>query len=236
MATWNHMLSVHTYRRTRSHPIVVADYLHVPIEPTAAFLRDPRKCWAPLKETYTQSKDYLVPLSLNAAACPAIQDPLHGGACNEAGALHRQATRRSQVWLFDAGATLPSVTTQKNDWSGTGFLFQWYQRRGLVFDHVYAWEPKSKATVSFKAVPQELMPALHFYPDPVNPKVRRDVDRVRRGRKKVTGWGNLRRNTPTEMDGETNHTFECTRGTHCGQFNAHTCAHLPPRFCAFANV
>lgn len=41
-----------------------------------------------------------------------------------------------------------------------------------MFDHVYAWEPKSKATVSFKAVPNALLPALHFYPDPVNAKVR----------------------------------------------------------------
>lgn len=120
MSTWNHTLSVHTYRRTRQHsPSSVVDYVHVAIEPTAAFMRDPRKCWSPHKETYTQSKDYLVPLSLSAAACTAIRDPQHGGsgACTKAGALHRKATRRSQVWLFDAGATLPSVPTNKNDWS-----------------------------------------------------------------------------------------------------------------------
>lgn len=142
------------------------DFLHVPLEPTAAFMRDPRKCWEPMKETWTQSKAYLVPLSLNAAACSAIKGEL--GMCSEEGALHRQQSRRSQSWLFDAGATLPSVTTNLNDWSGTGFLFEWYAKRGIVFDHVYAWEPKTKAT-SFKAVPDKLLPALHFYPDPVKP-------------------------------------------------------------------
>ena len=190
MSTWNNALSVHTYRRTRhQQPSPVVDYLHVPIEPTAAMMRDPRKCWSPLKVTYTQSKDYLVPLSLNAAACPAIRDMHHGGsgACTEAGALHRKATRRSQVWLFDAGATLPSVTTNKYDWSGTGFLFQWFEQRGLVFDHVYAWEPKSKATVSFKAVPDALLPSLHFYPDPVNAKVRAPRKKTLFGTTQVIG-------------------------------------------------
>ena len=120
-----------------------------------------------MKETWTQSKAYLVPLSLSAAACSSIRGDL--GACSEEGAKHRQAGRRSQHFLFDAGATLPSVTTNQNDWSGTGFLFEWYAQRGIVFDAVYAWEPKTKA-VSFKAVPDALMPALHFYPDPVTHK------------------------------------------------------------------
>jgi hypothetical protein len=35
------------------------------------------------------------------------------------------------MFLFDAGATLPSVTTNKNDWSGTGFLFEWYANRSV---------------------------------------------------------------------------------------------------------
>ena len=100
----------------------------MPIEPTAAFLRDPRKCWSQMTETWTQSKDYLVPLSLDAAACPAIRGEL--GACTADGARSRQRTRRSQWFLFDAGATLPTNAHLKmNDWSGTGWLHAWCVRR-----------------------------------------------------------------------------------------------------------
>jgi hypothetical protein len=47
------------------------------------------------------------------------------------------------------------------------FVVLRYAKRGIVFDHVFAWEPKTKAT-SFRAVPDAMLPALHFYPDPVS--------------------------------------------------------------------
>jgi hypothetical protein len=188
LAHWDNIMSVYTYARTHIPAAThhgsssssssgggdsggAVDYLHVPIEPTAAFMRDPRKCWEQMSETYTQSKDYLVPMSMSAAACPAMGDH---GSCSEAGAHARQKTRRAQTFLFDAGATLPSVTTSKNDWSGTGWIHGWYKERGLVFDHVYAWEPtfgRKGSSTSFKGVPPDLLPALHFYPESVSKDV-----------------------------------------------------------------
>lgn len=61
---------------------------------------------------------------------------------------HSDERRKSQFFLFDAGATLPSVTSlgtgstaEGYKWSGTGFLYEWYKERGISFDQVYAWEP-----------------------------------------------------------------------------------------------
>jgi len=145
---------LHHHKTDSSSDSIVIEYVHIPIEPTAAYLRDPRKCIDPMKETYTQSKDYLTPLSFEAA--------LAHNSC-ELGHDVDSSDTPPQVFLFDAGATLPSVSTSKYNWSGTGWLFQWYQSRGIEFEHVFAWEP-SKKGANFDGVPAELYPTLHYYP------------------------------------------------------------------------
>jgi hypothetical protein len=131
MAAWGHALSVQTFQRRRKGRIGV-EYVHVPIEPTAAFLRDPRKCWEPKTEKFTQSKDYLAPLSIRNAACAAgIGDDrlqtrrVGGGACDAADSSRLLSNRASRAFLFDAGATLPSREVGKNRWTGTAWLFEW---------------------------------------------------------------------------------------------------------------
>ena len=111
-------LSAFTYSATLAGHSV---HVHVPIEPTASIARDPRKCWEPRTERYTQSKDHLLPLSL-------------------ASAVQRKSQR---AYLFDAGATIPTGGIS-NGWTGTTWLWGWYASRGIVFDKVFAWEPRTQ--------------------------------------------------------------------------------------------
>lgn len=50
--------------------------------------RDPRKCWDTKSETYTQSKEYLL--------------PMHGSVVEYFGSI---ANSKKKIYLFDAGAT-----------------------------------------------------------------------------------------------------------------------------------
>ena len=143
----NRALSAFTYRRTVASRV---DYVHVPIEPLAGVMRDPRKCWQPRTERYTQSKGYLLPLSHQAAtgagACPA-----------------------PRAFLFDAGATIPttvalSIGRHNGTFSGTSWLFDWYKWRGIVFDHVHAWDPNPRGELVLSAVDPKFAAALNFYP------------------------------------------------------------------------
>ena len=138
MAAWGGALSVYTFqRRIKGGEI---DFVHIPIEPTAAFMRDPRKCWEPFTERYTQSKAYLVPLSIQNIACAAsIGDDRgwnnnhisgsgalrtvtgSGGACDATGVNSEFARQGAKAVLFDAGATLPSKNGGKNTWTGTAW-------------------------------------------------------------------------------------------------------------------
>ncbi len=74
---WGESLSTFTNKVTctSSSLQTTVKYIHTPIEPTASIVRDPRKCWEQMTETYTQSKAYLIPLSgpgqpRAAAGCP----------------------------------------------------------------------------------------------------------------------------------------------------------------------
>ena len=85
---WKGALSSFTHRRscTISNGKATVTYVHTPIEPTASIVRDPRKCWEQLTETYTQSKAYLVPLSGDGRR-----------------ALSGELASSSRSFLFDAG-------------------------------------------------------------------------------------------------------------------------------------
>lgn len=107
-----------------------------------------------MSDDYTQSKAYLVPLSYQGATVSAMKtyNP------------HKShADQGSVTYLFDAGAT---VTGQHRDgelgWSGTEWIYDWYEKRGIVFDQVHAWEP-TEQTVNTAALKPGLATALHFY-------------------------------------------------------------------------
>ena len=107
-----------------------------------------------MTEQYTQSKEYLLPLSL--------QSVIHTSAyaLNPAKTL---AEQNVSTFLFDAGATLAGKKHKhSNQWTGTEWIFDWYSKRGLVFDHVYAWEPKA-AKIDTADLEPALANALHFY-------------------------------------------------------------------------
>ena len=96
---WKDVLSVFTYvyRCTVTTDIL---YIHVPVEPTAALARDPRKCWDPLSDKVTQSKAYLLPLSSKSADLNTL--------------VGLQATiPQRRAFLFDAGATVISKGTNR---------------------------------------------------------------------------------------------------------------------------
>ena len=132
-----HILSTMAY--TKHCPGQEAATVYVPIEPIAGISRDPRKCFTPMSEQYTQSKEYLLPLSLKMGACPAMH------VAGEASARDAQATGARQAFLFDAGATLEGEDSGlAKKWSGTGWIVKWYAERGIDFDHVYGWEPRRK--------------------------------------------------------------------------------------------
>jgi hypothetical protein len=107
-----------------------------------------------MTEKYTQSKEYLVPLSLKAASISATPH-FH--------ASKTPAEQNISLFLFDAGATYPSKKAENdNDWSGTGWIFDWYANRGLKFDHIYAWEPRAMQ-VDENDLDPLLASALHFF-------------------------------------------------------------------------
>ena len=181
-ASWSYVMSVYTYKRQCVHKTdgsVIEDYVHVPIEPTAALARDPRKvcayyfcfsiykfynfyifyskylqCWSPNTEEYTQSKAYLLPLSYNGAEVSAMKSYNPHKTAAEQG---------SKIYLFDAGATVAGQrrTGSTNNWSGTEWIFDWYEKRGIVFDEVHAWEPTIQ-TVNPDNLKPALAKALHF--------------------------------------------------------------------------
>ena len=136
-----------------------ARYVHVLIEPTAGIVKDPRKCWAPHSVKYSQGKEYLLPLSLDAA--------------HASGVFARHAPPPDGVapmaLLFDAGATIPTSAGAPRDagWTGTSWIFDWYAARGVVFDKVFAWEPATRGRVNMSAALAQLDPAmakaLHYF-------------------------------------------------------------------------
>lgn len=113
------------------------------------------QCWEPNTEKYTQSKDYLLPLSLKSATTSAMKK------YNSRKSLEQQGI---STFLFDAGATFPGKGKSKegNDWSGSEWIYDWYAKQGIVFDHVYAWEP-TKAVYSKEHLRPELAKALHYF-------------------------------------------------------------------------
>ena len=60
----------------------------IPIEGVMGIARDPRKCWDPNSETYTQSKEYLIPM--NGAVVEYFANSINPN---------------KKIYLFDAGAT-----------------------------------------------------------------------------------------------------------------------------------
>lgn len=107
-----------------------------------------------MTEKYTQSKEYLLPLSFKAASTSALK------SYNPHKSLGEQNV---SVFLFDAGATFPGKNQKNtNEWTGTEWIYDWYANRGIVFDHVYAWEPRSQA-LSKDDLKPEMAKALHFF-------------------------------------------------------------------------
>ena len=108
-----------------------AQFLHVPIEPTMSLARDPRTCWNIWSEDYVQSKAYLLPLSES--------------LCR---------TNHQRPILIDAGAgpwagKVPFPTLlgdplepEPSDF-GTSWIWDWYRRRDINFDQIFAWEPRN---------------------------------------------------------------------------------------------
>lgn len=109
------------------------------------------QCLSPMTEIYTQSKAYLLPLSGEGAQFSAMKS----------NTLYLQ--KKARAFLFDAGATVAGVksTTDSKDWSGTEWIYKWYEDRGIVFDEVHAWEP-TKQEVDLNALPAGLAKVLHF--------------------------------------------------------------------------
>jgi len=108
-----------------------------------------------MTEKYTQSKEYLLPLSFKAATTSAIK------VYNPKKTLKKQ---NISAYLFDAGATFPGKgkSSEGYDWSGTEWIYDWYAKRGIVFDHVYAWEP-SEEDYSKNHLSPGLSKALHYF-------------------------------------------------------------------------
>ena len=78
-----------------------ARYVHVLIEPTAGIVKDPRKCWAPHSVKYSQGKEYLLPLSLDAAhatprRCPCKRSLRAARATTRWRCAHGAAVRRGR--------------------------------------------------------------------------------------------------------------------------------------------
>lgn len=167
---FDYTLSYFTYKRTcyshvpdivsnKVHRISTSQYFHIPIEPTAAIARDPRKCWSQMTETYTQSKEYLLPLSNISASYSAMK------YFNPSKSFKLQ---NISIFLFDAGATFPSKRMKEShDWSGTSWIYDWYANLSLPFDHIYAWEP-SKTFLNYSDVEPNIAQALHFFNRGIN--------------------------------------------------------------------
>jgi hypothetical protein len=111
------------------------------------------QCWNPHSEQYTQSKAYLLPLSYRAATTSAMK------AYNP----HKEhAEQGSVTYLFDAGATVAGQNREgEAGWSGTEWIYDWYEKRGIVFDQVHAWEPTVQE-VNTKGLKPAFVNALHF--------------------------------------------------------------------------
>ena len=140
-------LSVFTYHAVHVHRGHV--YVHVPIEPTMSIARDPRKCWEPMTERYTQSKDHLLPVTRASALVASL------------GAVSATAPR---AYLFDAGATIPSSSSHlRNGWTGTFWLWEWYRSRGISFDKVFAWEPRHALNIGELHLDPAFKRALVFH-------------------------------------------------------------------------
>ena len=158
-------LSAFTYRLTHA-ATGKWEFIHVAIEPTASIARDPRKCWEPLTERYTQSKDHLLPLTHAAAFLTTAVQTV--AASSTASTLRGIAKRKSpppppRSILFDAGATVPTkLGAGSFGWTGTAWLFNWYKARGIHFDRVFAWEP-SKRPLNESALEPDFKAALVFY-------------------------------------------------------------------------
>lgn len=107
-----------------------------------------------MTEKYTQSKEYLLPLSFKGATHSAVK------SYNPAKTPQQQ---NISIYLFDAGATLPGKDSKRdNQWSGTEWIYGWYAKRGIVFDHVYAWEPRA-GDIDMSVLEPGLAKALKFF-------------------------------------------------------------------------
>ena len=107
-----------------------------------------------MTEKYTQSKEYLLPLSFKAATSSATR------SFNPAKSTAQQ---NITTFLFDAGATFAGKNHKNsNEWSGTEWIYDWYAKRGIVFDHVYAWEPRS-GTIDKSELEPAMAKALSFF-------------------------------------------------------------------------
>lgn len=165
-----YIFSYFTYKRTcytnviepetnKQSRMSTSQYFHIPIEPTAAIARDPRKCWSPMTETYTQSKAYLLPLSNYSASYSATK------YFNPSKSLKEH---NITAFLFDAGATFPArKMSESHDWSGTSWLYDWYANQSIPFDHIYAWEPQ-KTFLNYSDVDPNIAKALHFFNRGIN--------------------------------------------------------------------
>lgn len=106
-----------------------------------------------MSKEYTQSKANLLPLSSKAAAVSAMRSYNPHKSHAEQGSI---------AYLFDAGAMVAGQHRSTSiGWSGTEWIYDWYEKRGIVFDQVYAWEP-TKQTVNTSALQPGLAKALQF--------------------------------------------------------------------------
>lgn len=119
----------------------------IPIEGIIGLARDPRKCWDLTSDEYTDSKDFLIPMS-------------------QAGhSIFIRNLPRSKNFLFDAGA---SYYLDKYDTS-MKWLVDTYDRMGTRFDRLIAWEEKSmNVSKAAEGLPQWLRSGFEFYNHGIN--------------------------------------------------------------------
>lgn len=118
----------------------------VPIEGTIGLARDPRKCWNVMVETYTQSKEYFLPLN------ELLRQMF----------IRRVGNRREEprTFYFDAGATYYS----DSDRQGMKWVIDWYQSHGIRITNLIAWEMSiMSGDKILNGVPDWLIPGFQFY-------------------------------------------------------------------------
>jgi hypothetical protein len=78
---------------------------------------------------------------------------------------HKSAEQQGAVsYLFDAGALVHASSANS---TSPQWLFDWYEKRGIIFDQVYAWE-KSQKAVDVNGLKPALAKALHMHTEAIS--------------------------------------------------------------------